>query len=609
MQKKEIELLAPAKNLACGIAAIDHGADAVYIGAPQLGARVAASNSLEDIAKLVDYAHFYGVRIYATVNTIIKDEELVEVEHMIWDLYQLGVDALIIQDMGILELNLPPIALHASTQCDNRSVEKVLFLERVGFNQIVLARELSLNEIRRIHEACPEVKLEVFVHGALCVSYSGQCYVSEARSGRSANRGACSQFCRLPFTLKDADGKIIGKDKHFLSMKDLNQSAYLEELLNAGATSLKIEGRLKDISYVKNVTAAYREKLDRIIDRRPEFVRASSGRIKLSFKPQLEKTFSRGFSNYFLKGRGQEIASLHTPKSLGEEMGYVKEIRRAYFTVAGVKPFHNGDGACFLDEQGRLQGFRINRVDTNRIYPLEMPNIQPKTVLYRNYDHEFEKELAKESAERLIEISIDFSETVSGFLISCTDEDAYSVELAFESDKELAKRPQFDNICRQLKKLGNTPFYCNEVNIQLSEEWFIPSSVLSVKRRELVELLVDKRKQAYTRVKFSLKPSSHPYLEHDLTYLGNVSNHNAEQFYKRHGVSQVAPAFECETVENAVLMFCKYCVRYTMGWCPTYQQKNSDYKEPFYLVDTEGQEYRLKFDCKRCQMLVIGHSK
>ncbi|MGL5261520.1 MAG: peptidase U32 family protein [Bacteroides sp.] len=609
MQKKEIELLAPAKNLACGIAAIDHGADAVYIGAPQLGARVAASNSLEDIAQLVDYAHFYGVRIYVTVNTIIKDEELAEVEHMIWDLYQLGVDALIIQDMGILELNLPPIALHASTQCDNRSVEKVQFLERVGFNQIVLARELSLNEIRHIHESCPKLKLEVFVHGALCVSYSGQCYVSEARSGRSANRGACSQFCRLPFTLKDAEGKLIGRDKHFLSMKDLNQSAYLEELLDAGATSLKIEGRLKDISYVKNVTAAYRQKLDRIIARRPEFVRASSGKINLAFKPQLEKTFSRGFSNYFLKGRGQEIASLDTPKSLGEEMGYVKEIRRTYFTVAGVKPFHNGDGACFLDEQGRLQGFRINRVDTNRIYPLEMPNIKPKTVLYRNYDHEFEKELAKESAERLIEISIDFSETDSGFLLSCTDEDAYSVELAFDAEKELAKRPQFENIRKQLQKLGNTPFYCNKVNIQLAEEWFVPSSILAAKRRELVALLVEKRKQAYVREKFSLAPSTHPYLEHELTYLGNVSNHKAELFYKRHGVRQIAPAFECEAVEGGVLMFCKHCIRYTLGWCPTYQQKNSNYKEPFYLVDAEGEEYRLKFDCKRCQMLVMGSSK
>ena len=355
MKQRKIELLAPAKNLECGIEAVNHGADAVYIGAPKFGARAAAVNSLEDIAALVAYAHLYNVRIYVTVNTILKEEELAETEKMIWELYRIGVDALIVQDMGITRLNLPPIPLHGSTQMDNRTPEKVRFLADAGFRQVVLARELSLQEIRRIHEACPETPLEVFVHGALCVSYSGQCYVSQACFGRSANRGECAQFCRLPFSLVDADGKTIVRDKHLLSLKDLNQSEVLEDLLDAGASSLKIEGRLKDVSYVKNVTAAYRSKLDAIFARRKEYVRASSGTCRFDFTPRLDKSFSRGFTHYFLQGRDREISSFDTPKSLGEEMGTMKEQRGNYLTVAGVKPFHNGDGVCFLDEQGRLQ--------------------------------------------------------------------------------------------------------------------------------------------------------------------------------------------------------------------------------------------------------------
>ena len=347
MKQRKIELLAPAKNLECGIEAVNHGADAVYIGAPKFGARAAAVNSLEDIAALVAYAHLYNVRIYVTVNTILKEEELAETEKMIWELYRIGVDALIVQDMGITRLNLPPIPLHGSTQMDNRTPEKVRFLADAGFRQVVLARELSLQEIRRIHEACPETPLEVFVHGALCVSYSGQCYVSQACFGRSANRGECAQFCRLPFSLVDADGKTIVRDKHLLSLKDLNQSEVLEDLLDAGASSLKIEGRLKDVSYVKNVTAAYRSKLDAIFARRKEYVRASSGTCRFDFTPRLDKSFSRGFTHYFLQGRDREISSFDTPKSLGEEMGTMKEQRGNYLTVAGVKPFHNGDGVCF----------------------------------------------------------------------------------------------------------------------------------------------------------------------------------------------------------------------------------------------------------------------
>lgn len=605
MRKREIELLAPAKNLECGIAAIDHGADAVYIGAPKMGARVAANNSLEDIAALVDYAHLFKVKIYVTVNTIIKEEELQETEAMIWNLYRIGVDALIIQDMGILEMNLPPIPLHSSTQNDNRTVAKVQFLEKAGFEQVVLARELSLNEIRKIHESCPNVKLEIFVHGALCVSYSGQCYVSEACTGRSANRGACSQFCRLPFTLKDSTDKIIATDKHFLSMKDLNQIDRLEELLDAGAYSLKIEGRLKDISYVKNVTAAYRQALDKVMERREEYMRSSSGITQFTFEPQLDKSFSRGFTNLFLDGRQSDIASFDTPKSLGEEMGYMKEARRNFLIVAGVKPFHNGDGACFIDENGKLQGFRVNKVEGNKIYPQEMPAIKPKTTIYRNFDQEFDRLLSKPSAERLIAVQMLFEETARGFRLKMVDEDNFSVYVDVDADKELARSPQYDNIHRQLNKLGNTPFYMGEIQINLSQEWFIPSSILANVRRDAVDALIEVRKKEYPREEIKLSPTSHPFIVDNLTYLGNVMNTKAESFYVRHNVNHIDPAFEKQHVADGVLMFCKHCIRYSMGWCPTYQKNKSPYQEPYYLVDPNGNEFKLQFDCKNCQMKVL----
>ena len=418
IRQRKIELLAPAKNLECGIAAIDHGADAVYIGAPRFGARASAGNSLEDIAELVKYAHLYNVRIYVTLNTILKDEELPDTEKMIWNLYQIGVDALIVQDMGLLGLNLPPIPLHASTQMDNRHVEKVKFLAEAGFRQVVLARELSLEQIRKIHEAVPQTPLEVFVHGALCVSYSGQCYVSQHCFGRSANRGECAQFCRLAFDMVDADGKVIAKDKHLLSLKDLNQSEELEKLLDAGASSFKIEGRLKDVSYVKNVVAYYRQKLDAIFKRRKEYIRASSGSVHLAFKPQLDKSFTRGFTNYFLFGRNKDIFSFDTPKSMGEEMGYVKEIRGNYIIVAGVKPFSNGDGICYLDERGKLKGLRVNRVENNKLFPAgEMPRIKQRTTLYRNFDQEFEKQMQRKSAERKLGVDLRLTENNFGFTL------------------------------------------------------------------------------------------------------------------------------------------------------------------------------------------------
>lgn len=615
IRQRRIELLAPAKNLECGIEAINHGADAVYIGAPKFGARSSAGNSLEDIQALVDYAHLYRARIYVTVNTILKEEELKETEQMIWSLYRAGVDALIVQDMGITRLNLPPIPLHASTQMDNRTPEKVRFLHQAGFRQVVLARELSLMEIREIHEACPEAILEVFVHGALCVSYSGQCYVSQACFGRSANRGECAQFCRLPFSLEDADGRQIVRHKHLLSLKDLNQSEVLEQLLDAGAASLKIEGRLKDVSYVKNVTAAYRRQLDAIFARRKEYTRASSGTCHYTFTPQLNKSFSRGFTHYFLQGRDREIASFDTPKSLGEEMGTMKEQRGHYLTVAGLKPFHNGDGVCYLDEQGRLQGFRINRVEGNKLYPAgDMPRIRPKTPLFRNFDQEFERLLDRKSADRKIQIAWELRDTDWGFSLTATDEDEVQVTLSFEAQKERARTPQTANLCQQLMKLGNTPYEVKTgkrgepegIDIHLSDHWFIPASVLADWRRQVIDRLTAARRTTYPQEIVVWKPTHHPFPAGTLTYLGNVMNSQAASFYREHGLQSVAPAYEKEAVPGAVLMFCKHCLRYSMGWCPTHQKGRSPYREPYYLVGTDGRRFRLEFDCRHCQMKVLA---
>jgi len=604
-KSRPIELLSPAKDLNCGIEAINHGADAVYIGAPKFGARSAAGNSLEDIRELCEYAHLYGARIYVTLNTILKEEELEEAERMIWDLWRVGTDALIIQDMGITRLNLPPIPLHASTQTDNRTPEKVRFLEAAGFTQVVLARELSLNEIRRISEATT-VPLEVFVHGALCVSYSGQCYLSAALSGRSANRGECAQYCRLPYTMVDATGTEIVTHKHLLSLKDMNRSDQLEALLDAGVSSLKIEGRLKDVGYVKNITAYYRKKLDAVLSRRPEYRRASAGRSIYTFEPVAEKSFNRGFTPFLLEGRTADITAFNTPKSLGEPVGTVKEIKGNSFTVAGLKQLNNGDGLVFFNRKGELEGFRVNRVEANRVFPLDMPQLTPKTPLYRNFDQAFDKLLAKPSAERKLSVEIEFLDNPFGFTLCMEDETGARIMLTEPFAKELARREQQDNIRTQLSKLGNTPFEASKVVVGLSENWFVPSSLLADMRRRGVEKLLEARRARYPRetVKRVQSSVSIPFPERQLTYWGNVANGKARSFYQDHGVEQIDPAFELSPRKDVPLMFTKHCLRYSMGWCPTYQKDKSPYKEPYYLLYKDTR-LRLQFDCKHCQMLVF----
>ena len=604
-KSRPIELLSPAKDLNCGIEAINHGADAVYIGAPKFGARSAAGNSLDDIRELCEYAHLYGARIYVTLNTILKEDELEEAERMIWDLWRVGTDALIIQDMGITRLNLPPIPLHASTQTDNRTPEKVRFLEAAGFTQVVLARELSLNEIRRISEATT-VPLEVIVHGALCVSYSGQCYLSAALSGRSANRGECAQYCRLPYTMVDATGTEIVTHKHLLSLKDMNRSDQLEALLDAGVSSLKIEGRLKDAGYVKNITAYYRKKLDAVLSRRPEYRRASAGRSTYTFEPVAEKSFNRGLTPFLLEGRTADITAFNTPKSLGEPVRTVKEIKGNSITVAGLKQLNNGDGLVFFNRKGELEGFRVNRVEANRVFPLDMPQLAPKTPLYRYFDQAFDKVLAKPSAERKLSVEIEFLDNPFGFTLCMEDETGARIMLTEPFAKELARREQQDNIRTQLSRLGNTPFEASKVVVGLFENWFVPSSLLADMRRRGVEKLLEARRARYPRETVKrVQPSvSIPFPERQLTYLGNVANGKARSFYQDHGVEQIDPAFELSPRKDVPLMFTKHCLRYSMGWCPTYQKDKSPYKEPYYLLYKDTR-LRLQFDCKHCQMLVF----
>ena len=596
---RPLELLAPAKNLACGIAAIDHGADAVYIGAQRFGARAAAGNSVEDIARLCDYAHQFQAKVYVTVNTIIYDDELDDTRRLLQQLKQIGVDAVLVQDMALLSLST--LAFHASTQTDNRTAEKVRWLKELGFRRVVLARELSIDEIRAIHEAVPDVELEVFVHGALCVSYSGLCYASQYCFGRSANRGECAQFCRMPFDLVDADGRTIEHDRHLLSLKDLCQIDNLEALAEAGATSFKIEGRLKDADYVKNVTAAYSERLNQIVSRHPDrYRRASLGRCRYTFTPNLQKTFNRGYTDYFAHGRQSGIASFDTPKAMGEFVGTVKEMRRDSLTVAGTSRFANGDGLCFMTVGRQLQGFRVNRVEGNRLFPQQMPaDLRPGVRLYRNNDQEFERLLDKPSAQRKIAITLSLRPTADGFSLSSGD---VTVELAVEH--QTAEKPQRDNIVRQLTKLGNTPYECSEVDLPADFNYFIPSSQLAELRRKLVSrgvLTMEREGRTVPADEHVTLHSPHSTL-HEISYLANIANHESARFY---GVDQPT-AYELQPTPDAMLMQCRYCLRHALGFCVQKGGRRPSWREPLFLRLGDGRRFRLEFDCQHCQMNVYA---
>ena len=636
-----LELLAPAKNLECGIAAIDHGADAVYIGAQRFGARAAAGNSVEDIAQLCRYAHQFGAKVFVTVNTIIYDEELNDTLQLVDELDSIGVDAILVQDMGLFSLlkqREKPLhcELHASTQTDNRTAEKVKWLFDQGFDRVVLARELSIKEIADIHDSligqAPSLgragegapfPLEVFVHGALCVSYSGQCYASQYCFQRSANRGECAQFCRLAFTLKDANGKVLESERHLLSLRDMAQIDNLEKLADAGASSFKIEGRLKDVDYVKNITAAYSEALNEVVRRNPEkYTRASFGRCTYTFTPNIQKSFNRGFTTYFAEGRKQGLVSFDTPKAMGEPVGKVKEIRGHSFNISTTTSFANGDGLCYLTPTG-LVGFRVNKVEGNRIFPLRMPeSLKPGTMLFRNLDQAFTTLLAKPSSERKIDIIFRLYEENGKLTLTAKDEVGRTATVQSDCKFQPAAKPQEENIRRQLSKLGGTIYQCKDIEIDTKA--FIPSSVLANMRREIIEETLsplslhreragEPKESRPTQGDLEGRPT--PYL---YNYLYNASNRKAKEFYKEQGIE--ADSFEIGTNESApslrgraggeaaspqLLMQCRYCLRNEMGYC-TKSDKRAPWKEPLTISISDGREFQLQFDCKKCQMNVIG---
>ena len=612
---KSIELLSPARNLECGIAAIDHGADAVYIGAPRFGARAAAGNSVSDIAALCKYAHRFGAKVYVALNTILYDNELEDTRTLAWELYYASVDAFIVQDLALLALEMPPIPLHASTQMDNRTSEKVLRLQSQGFRQVVLARELSLSQIREIHEKAPQVTLEAFVHGALCVSYSGQCYASQYCFGRSANRGECAQFCRLPFSLLDANGETIVSNRYLLSLRDMNRSDYIAEMMDAGVRSFKIEGRLKDVAYVKNVTAYYRQRIDEVLKTKKGFCRSSYGCESFAFHPNPERSFSRGFTDYFLNGRTKELASLYTPKSKGEYVGEIKEIRRDCIVVSGIASFSNGDGMCYFDANGVLQGFRVNKADGNHLYPAQMPQNLHRTSLYRNYDHEWECLLSKPTATRKITVSFLLTDISGGFSLTAMREDGCRIQNDFSFDHQMARTDQTMVMQEVLSKLGNTDYVSENVSIDLSSSYFVPRSVLAEWRREILQQLDST--PLHPRTEESADVSSTPAFHSPahLTYLANVSNAMSERIYRQNGAETIEPALELQNrsdktaaKKTRVLMFCRYCIRYQVGWCARHQHARCPYPEPLYLLSQDGRRFRLEFDCDKCQMLVRADS-
>jgi len=623
--KRKIELLSPARDADTGMEAIRHGADAVYIGGPAFGARAAAGNSIDDIRGLCDFAHTFDARVYVTLNTILTDAELPEAERIVRQLHAAGTDALIVQDMALLRIDLPPIALHASTQAEISTPEKARFLEQVGFSQLVLARELSLTEIAAVR-AATTVPLEAFVHGALCVSYSGHCYASQYCFGRSANRGECAQFCRLAFDLVDADGRTVVRDKHLLSLRDMNRGHAIEELIDAGISSFKIEGRLKDTAYVKNVTAWYRRRIDEILRRRDaDCERASAGTSVCTFRPCVQKSFNRGFTEYFLHGRTEPVHSFDTPKAKGERVGRVETVGKRSFTVTDCRTaFAGGDGLCFTDRQGKLQGFRVNRAEGTTLFPAVMPPLRPGMELFRNADHEFEKLLARPSADRRLHVRILLRDTSAGYVVEMSDESGRAVAVHFACDKQAARSAQGENIRRQLCKLGDTPFRADaaDVEIRLSPlpvagggagavttDHFIPSSVLAEWRRTCCDRLRVAHRMTY-RPDLRRPPVGQPapLPSPRLTYMDNVMNRLARDFYLSHGAESVAPAFEAQvpTAPDGmpVLMECRHCLRHAFGCCPSRHRGPLPWKEPLALRLPDGRTFPLRFDCRRCVMQV-----
>lgn len=603
MQK--IELLAPARDLESGKLAIDAGADAVYIGAPRFGARQAVGNSLADIETLVAYAHKYWGRVYAAVNTLLYDDELEDAVRLCHQLYEAGVDALIIQDMGLLESDLPPMALYASTQMHNHTPERVAFLEQVGIQRVILARELSLEQITAIRTTTT-LELETFIHGALCVCYSGQCSLSYALGGRSGNRGQCAQPCRRCYSLLDRHGQPLVENSHLLSLKDLNLTDYLRDLLEAGVCSFKIEGRLKDQAYVKNVVAHYRQRLDEILPdlgMRP----SSSGRVSPGFQPDPAKTFQRGYTTYFLTGERNDIASPETPKHAGEPLGVVTEVTSFWFRLNASAPLHNGDGLTFFDRRGSLQGTLVSRVDGDKVFPAKIEGVFKGAQIRRNADRQFLKALEKSQPERVIPLEMRFSATGAGFRLSGRDRDGNAASVELVAEKEAARDAQRarENLQRQLTRLGETEFVCDDLQIKLPQSYFFPLSTLNALRRILVEKLRAERSRNFPRLRGGVRINDVPFPESKLSFLGNVLNRKAEAFYRRHGVVEIEPAAESGLdLTGRKVMTTKHCLKYELGACHL-QEQPREVSEPLYLVDENDLRLRLAFNCRDCVMEIF----
>ncbi|MEZ5703007.1 MAG: U32 family peptidase [Burkholderiaceae bacterium] len=644
MLPHQLELLSPARDAAIGIEAINHGADAVYIGGPSFGARTSADNTVQDIARLARHAHRFNSRIFVTMNTILRDDELEPARKLAWQLYDAGVDALIIQDMGLLEIDLPPIQLHASTQTDIRTPEKARFLQDVGLSQIVLARELTLKQIAAIDaalgpkDAPGRAVLEFFVHGALCVAYSGQCYISHAHTGRSANRGDCSQACRLPYEVKDNQGRVIAHDKHVLSMKDNNQSDNLREIIDAGVRSFKIEGRYKDMAYVKNITAHYRLLLDEILEERQltgnPLARASSGECTFNFQPDPDQNFNREFTDYFVQGRKEDIGAFDTPKNPGRPIGYVTAIGPNFVelqTDATDTVIHNGDGLCYLNLQKELVGLQINRAEAIgkkggasnvwRVFPKDpmagFKDLRKGVQVNRNRDMDWVRGLEKKSAERRIGAWVALTETAEGLRLSITDEDGHNGCATWRGEPQDAKDPlqAGARLRDNLARLGDTLFRPLDVSLDLSGPRFVPASQLNALRREAVEALEAARARSWSRLPRAIpvEPAA-IYPEDSLTYLANVYNHKARNFYAKHGVNVIAAAYESQEEEGEVsLMITKHCVRFSMSLCPKQAKgvtgvQGTVRAEPLQLINGK-EKLTLRFDCKPCEMHVVGKIK
>lgn len=601
--KRKIELLAPARDANIAVEAIRCGADAVYMGAESHGARVAAGNKIEDISMVVKYAHKFNARVYVTLNTLVYDSEIEAVENLIWQLYEAGVDALIVQDMGVLRMNIPPIALHASTQCDTRDWPKACFLQNVGFSQIVVARELSLEQIKEISSHVT-VPLEAFVHGALCVSYSGDCQASQVAMGRSANRGECAQMCRLPYTLTDERGNILMENKHLLSLRDMNRSLYLEQMMDAGVSSFKIEGRLKDVGYVKNVVAYYRKRIDEILALRGDcYVRSSVGRSEIGFEPKLEKSFNRGFTPYFLNGENTRIASIDTPKSRGERVAVVKKCFGKEIEVVADVLLSNGDGMGYFDESGQFAGFRLNKVVGNRLSVISPLKLKPGTVLYRNKDKHWDDQINTE-VSRTIDVAMSLFAVDGGMELMAKDSRGNVATKMLKTELQMAQTPQIDSRERVLRKTGGTIYNVTGISDSLGNV-FVPASKLTSLRREVLMLLDEQQEKNYHRDMRDKENINEPLpaREH-LTYHDNVSNRLAKEFYYSHGAKSIEDAIEISCPRKEItVMTTRYCLRCEMGRC--HKGMNGKDWPSRLFINSGNNRFRLDFDCQHCQMKVV----